>query len=186
MLVISVTTEITSIMHKTLRSASSLSLDESTILPWIERVAAFWTEQSGLPPITGRIVGWLMICDPPEQSAGQIADGIGASRASLTSSMRLLAAIGLVHSARTPGERTVRYRIDDNAWEMTLRRRIASLTSFRKITTDGLAMLGKENPRAARIRAADEIYAWAETLFESAPRLPDTTSRRKSRKTAQE
>jgi len=172
-------------MQKTNRLVNSLSLNESKLLQWIERVAVFWTEQSGLPPITGRIVGWLMVCDPPEQSAGQIASGIGASRASLTSSMRLLAAIGLVHSSRSPGERTVLYRIDDNAWEMTLRRRIASLTSFRKITTDGLAMLGKENPRSARIRAADEIYAWAERLFESAPRLPSSAGKLKTRKNAQ-
>lgn len=162
-------------MRKTVPSPKTVPNDQFATLQWIERVAVFWTEQSGLPPITGRIVGWLMICDPPEQSAGQIAAGIGASRASLTSSVRLLSAIGLIHSFRKPGERVVCYRIDDNAWELTLRRRIASLTSFRQITTDGLTMLGAENPRAARIRAADEIYAWAERLFDNAPCLPNST-----------
>jgi hypothetical protein len=54
---------------------------------WVERVATFCVEEWGLPPITGRVLGWLMICDPPEQSAGGIADAIQTSRASLTSNI---------------------------------------------------------------------------------------------------
>ena len=37
-----------------------------------------------------------MICDPAEQSPAEIAAAIGASRASLTTNMRLLIASGLV------------------------------------------------------------------------------------------
>ncbi len=39
---------------------------------WVERVAAAFAQHFGLPPITGRILGWLLICDPPEQSAAEI------------------------------------------------------------------------------------------------------------------
>jgi DNA-binding transcriptional regulator GbsR (MarR family) len=148
--------------------------DLEKVVRWVERVAVFWSEQSGLPPITGRIVGWLMICDSPEQSAGEIAAAIGASRASLTTSMRLLIAIGLVHSVTRPGRRTVYYRIDGDAWEMVLRRRIASMASFRAITREGLALLGENKPRAARIQAADQVYAWAESVFANAPPCPST------------
>ena len=73
------------------------NVEREHLLSWVERVAMFYAEQYGLPPITGRILGWLMICDPPEQSAGEIAEAIGASRASLTTSMRLLTATELVH-----------------------------------------------------------------------------------------
>jgi len=60
------------------------------IQQWIERVAAAFAQHFGLPPVTGRILGWLLICNPAEQSASEIARAIGASRASLTTSMRLL------------------------------------------------------------------------------------------------
>jgi DNA-binding transcriptional regulator GbsR (MarR family) len=142
------------------------------VIRWVERVAVFWSEQSGLPAITGRIVGWLMICDSPEQSAGEIAAAIGASRASLTTSMRLLIAIGLVHAVSRPGQRTIYYRIDGDAWEMVVRRRIASMASFRAITREGLALLGDNKSRAARIQAADQVYAWAEDVFANAPPCP--------------
>lgn len=147
----------------------------AAVLKWVERVAEFWSEQSGLPPITGRVVGWLMISEPAEQCAEEIAAAIGASRASLTTSMRLLIASGLVRSLRRPGGRTAFYQMDDDAWETVLRRRIAAMASFREITRQGLAMLGVDAPRAARIRSADEVYEWAEKVFAAAPPAPSAS-----------
>ena len=93
-------------------AATSRAVDGAQLLGWAERVATFFAEHYGLPPITGRILGWLMICDPTEQSAGEIADAIGASRASLTTNMRFLIASGLVRRLTRPGGRTSYYRID--------------------------------------------------------------------------
>ena len=56
--------------------------DRGRLIEWVEQVAMFCADEYGVPPIAGRILGWLMICDPPEQSAGEIAEAIGASRAS--------------------------------------------------------------------------------------------------------
>ena len=177
MLAISVHSEMASKHLSTTKNLKPHDIATERLLAWVERVAVFWTEQGGLPPITGRIVGWLMISDPAEQSAEEIATAIGASRASLTTSLRLLVAMGLVHSGRRPGARTVHYRIDDDAWEKLLRRRIARMASFREITRDGLALLGTGNPRATRIHAADQVYEWAEKIFAAAPPCPSTTRR---------
>jgi len=96
------------------------ALDHANRMDWVERVTTFCTEQWGLPPITGRILGWLMICDPAEQSAGQIAEAIGASRASLTANIRQLTAAGFVRRRSRPGERTTYFWIDDDAWERAM------------------------------------------------------------------
>ncbi len=138
-------------------------------LAWVERVATFFFNVYGLPPITGRILGWLMICDPPEESAGAIATAIGASRASLTTNMRLLTQSGLVHRRMRPGERTAYYRVDDDAWEQVLRRRFTSLAAFRDIAKDGMALIGSDTPRAHRLRAAHQMFEWA---AEVAAKLP--------------
>lgn len=142
------------------------------ILRWVERVAAFFHDQYGLPPITGRILGWLMIADPPEQSAAEIATAIGASRASLTTNMRLLTATGLVRRRPRVGTRTASYRVEDDAWEEVIRRRFATLKGFLEITEDGLALVGRDSKRAARIRAAHDIYEWAGAIFADAPAPP--------------
>ena len=132
---------------------------------WIERVAAAFTEHLGLPPITGRILGWLLICDPPEQSAGDIAAAIGASRASLTTSMRLLTVGGLVRRRTRPGERTTYFRIDDDAWEKVIRQRISALASLRDITGDAMRLVGSDSERGARVRAAHDFFGWLAERF---------------------
>lgn len=148
------------------------------ILRWVERVATFCHDQYGLPPITGRILGWLMIADPPEQSAAEIARAIGASRASLTTNMRLLTASGLVHRRSLVGTRTSSYRVEDDAWAEVIRRRFVTLKGFLEITEDGMALLGRDSPRAARIRAAHDVYEWAGAIFADAPAPP---ARKRSR-----
>ena len=141
----------------------STSMDERTA--WAERAAAFFAEQYGIPPIAGRILGWLMVCDPPAQSATAIAEAIGASRASLTSNMNLLTAARLVRKHRVPGDRTTYFRIDDDAWPRVVRERIATLASFVAIADDGLALFEPGDERAARVRAARDTFAWlAEAL----------------------
>jgi len=135
------------------------------IAAWVERVAAAFAQHFGLPPITGRILGWLLICQPPEQSAGEIAAAIGASRASLTNSMRLLTAGDLVRRSTRPGARTTYFCIDDDAWEKLIRRRIAAMASLRDITGDAMALIGPDSERAARLRGAHMFFGWLTERF---------------------
>lgn len=138
---------------------------EPRVRDWVERVAAFCVDEWGLPPITGRVLGWLMICDPPEQSAADIADAIRASRASLTTNMRYLTAIDLVRKVRHPGDRTAYYRIEDDAWHTVIRRKIESLSAFGDIADEGAAIAGGD-ARAERIRTAREALTWLRDLTE--------------------
>jgi DNA-binding transcriptional regulator GbsR (MarR family) len=144
--------------------------DRKQIQNWVERVAAAFAQHFGLPPITGRILGWLLICDPAEQSAGEIADAIGASRASLTTSMRLLTVGELVRRRHRPGERTTYYRIDDDAWEKVIRQRIVGMASLREITEDAMALVGPETERASRVRSANAFFGWLSEAFAASAR----------------
>ncbi|MEV1169234.1 helix-turn-helix domain-containing protein [Nonomuraea sp. NPDC049784] len=133
--------------------------DRERTLDWVERVAMFCGDAWGLAPITGRILGWLLICSPAEQSAGEIADAIGASRASMTSNMRLLTSVGLVRRRTRPGERTTYYRIEDDAFEKVVRQRLASFAAFGEIAEEGLKLGGADAERTRRIRSAQQSIA---------------------------
>jgi hypothetical protein len=166
MLVISAHTEITSMKKPPAPGRKPRGRpDAAAIQAWVERVASAFAHHFGLPPITGRILGWLLICDPPEQSAGEIAEAIGASRASLTTSMRLLTTGNLVRRSHRPGERTTWYRIDDDAWEKVIRQRIAAMASLREVTEDAMALIGHDTPRASRVRAAHGFFGWLSEVF---------------------
>jgi DNA-binding transcriptional regulator GbsR (MarR family) len=146
--------------------------DDDAVLAWVERVGAFFEVNYGMPPITGRIVGWLLICDPAEQSAGAVAAAIKASRASLTTNMRALIATGLVRRLRRAGDRTAYYRVDDDAWETVIRHRVASLAAIDQLTEEGMHLVGRGSPRAARLQATHEVFAWFEALLADAPGPP--------------
>jgi len=144
--------------------------EQEPLLEWVERVAMYLA-RDGVPPIAGRVLGWLMVCDPPEQSAGQISAAIGASRASLTSNLRLLTGMGFLTWRTRPGERTLYYRMADDAWAVVARQQIAGITSFLDITRDGLDLVGPDDGRAARIRQAHTTFEWMAGVFKGAPPL---------------
>jgi DNA-binding transcriptional ArsR family regulator len=129
-------------------------------------VATFFASMAGWPPITGRVLGWLMVCDPAEQSAADIVAATGASRASLTSTMRMLTAAGMVRRLTRAGGRTTYYRVDDTAWSEVLRQRFQLVAAFSKITGEGMEMLGADSPRSARVRAAHDIFRWFDQEIE--------------------
>ncbi|MFJ8916128.1 GbsR/MarR family transcriptional regulator [Amycolatopsis sp. NPDC102389] len=143
--------------------------NQDEVLKWVEQVATFCVEEWGLPPITGRILGLLMICDPPQRSAGEIAETIQASRASLTSNMRFLTVIGLIRKVRVPGDRTAYYRIEDDAWHKVIQRKLDSLAAFGDIAEQGLALAGGEGPRAERIRTAQRSLTWLRDIAAQNP-----------------
>lgn len=145
--------------------------DQAQLLQWVEQVTAYLT-RDGFPPIAARILGWLLICDPPEQPAAEIAAAIDASRASLTTNMQVLTVMGLVSRHSRPGERTAYYRVEDEAWERLVRQRIAGLAAFCEITSAGMRLVGPESRRATRIRAAHETFDWMARVFADAPPLP--------------
>ncbi|WP_188197383.1 GbsR/MarR family transcriptional regulator [Nonomuraea sp. SYSU D8015] len=144
--------------------------EQEPLLEWVERVAMYLA-RDGVPPIAGRVLGWLMICDPPEQSAGQISTAIGASRASLTSSLRLLTSMKFLTWRTRPGERTVYYRMAEDAWAVVVRRQVASIASFMDITHDGVDLVGADEERAARVRQAHATFEWMAKVFDNAPPL---------------
>ncbi|MEV0824058.1 GbsR/MarR family transcriptional regulator [Nonomuraea rubra] len=142
--------------------------EQDPLLEWVERVAMYLA-RDGVPPIAGRVLGWLMVCDPPEQSAGQISQAIGASRASLTSNLRLLTSMGFLTWRTRPGERTVYYRMAEDAWSVVARKQIEGISSFLDITRDGLDLVGRQDERARRIHQAHAMFEWMAKVFENAP-----------------
>src|SRR5260370_37675780 len=89
------------------------------------------------------------------------------SRASLTTNMRLLTAGQYVRQRTRPAGRTSYYRIEADRWHRAVRRKLASLDTFRDIASDALELLGSDNPRSGRIRAARESFSWVSELLNS-------------------
>ena len=142
--------------------------DREQVLEWVERVAAFVSAEWGLAPITGRVLGWLMACDPPAQTASEIADAIGASRASLTTNMHLLTSIKLIRRFRKPGERNVYYQIEDDAWSKVIRQKLAAFTAFDELAAAGLRLGWTDEAQTRRIESARTAIAGLAKVLDQA------------------
>lgn len=120
-------------------------------------------EAQGLPRMAGRILGALLVADPPEQSAEDLADTLQASRGSISTNTRLLEGPGLIERVAKPGDRKVYYRNRPDAWYQATRSRAASFTTMRRLAARALELLG-DAPPAVRRGAEDmhEFYAFWE------------------------
>ncbi|GAA4505093.1 MULTISPECIES: GbsR/MarR family transcriptional regulator [Nonomuraea] len=146
-------------------------------LDFVDDVAAFFAAE-GLPHIAGRVIGWLLICDPPEQSAAQLAQALQVSRSSISSTTRLLTPSGLVEGVRRRGDRQEYFRIAADGWSRMLANRYAKTTAFRQVTERGLTVLSGAAPgRRERLANVAELYRFLESEL---PALWDRWERRRS------
>jgi len=77
-------------------------------------------EAHRMPPMVGRVLGRLHLCYPPEQSMAQLTEALGASKASISTTLGLLDRLGVVERRRQPGERQEYFRLHSGALTMHL------------------------------------------------------------------
>src|SRR5580704_16384657 len=68
-------------------------------------------ETSGWPGLAGRVIGELMLADPPYLSTAQLCERCGASKGHLSTTLKLLTTSGLVERFGVPGSRRDHYRM---------------------------------------------------------------------------
>jgi DNA-binding MarR family transcriptional regulator len=129
---------------------------------WVEELAMLF-EREGLPRMAGRIFGWLLVCEPPEQSMEELATSLQGSKASMSTMTRVLAQAGLVERIRPPGARRDHFRIRPGQWERLWRRRAEQLRETTALMGRGLVLLSGSPPQARRrLEELHEQYVFFE------------------------
>ncbi len=131
---------------------------EVELREWVEQVSML-LERDGLPRMAGRIFGWLLVCDPPEQSMEDLALAVQGSKASMSTMTRLLVQAGLVEKVRTPGSRRDQFRVQPGQWQKLWRSRIELIHQATALTGRGLDLLaGKPSALRARLEELHRQY----------------------------
>ncbi len=150
-------------------------MSETTRSPGVSEVTELvgvWFSTLGVPRSSGQIFGYLMACDPAEQSAGEIAAGTGMSRGSVSTGARMLVRLGAIEERHRVGDRKTYYRLRSGWWVQ------AATTKM-----SGFDHLAEE---ARRIRAAgsvtrtdglDELIAFSAFWSEEIPKLRERWER---------
>jgi DNA-binding transcriptional regulator GbsR (MarR family) len=123
--------------------------------------AAVVLESLGMPRSYGKLLAWLLVCDPPQQSSTEMAGALDLSAGSVSTGLRLLVNSGLVRRVAVPGKRGKVYELADNA--MVLASQDDRVRIFRELMERGIEVVGGENPeRSRRLRQTRDFYAFME------------------------
>ena len=81
-------------------------------ITFADHTGRFYARRYGMAPMVGRLLGYLAVCDPNEQSIAELADALLASRSAIAGAVNTLENLGLIRRSRAAGERMDRVRVD--------------------------------------------------------------------------
>src|SRR3954467_10395967 len=142
-----------------------------------ERESAFVEEMGqalasyGMTPMAGRVWGWLLICDPPEQTAADLANALGASRGAISGTARILSNAGMIRRTRRRGDRREYFSAPPEALDAFLASAGRIYRQFREMAERGLLAIADRPPeRRRRLEEIRDLFAFVEV---EVPRVAD-------------
>ncbi len=123
-------------------------------------------EQGGHPRMAGRMLGWLLICNPPHQSTAQLAEALQASKGSISTMTRLLLQMGFIERVAMPANRREYFRLKSGAWTEYIKQTVYELTAMRELAKRGLKLTeNQDTALQERLREARDLYAYLEREY---------------------
>ncbi|MBI1389024.1 MAG: MarR family transcriptional regulator [bacterium] len=132
------------------------------IMRWVDEFGLYF-EESGLPRTAGRILGWLLVANPPEQSASDLTEALKVSKSNISASARMLQQFGLIERVSRPGDRKDYYRMRSDVWANAFLNKVGQFTRMRSLADRGLKLLdAAPDEDKARLNEFREFYAFFE------------------------
>jgi hypothetical protein len=147
--------------------ADVASVPDDSQLLFADHVGRFHARQYGFPPMAGRLLGYLFVCDPPQQTIDELGEALPASRSAITGAVKLLESYGMARRARTAGGRMDWVGLNPAGQPQNFG--AGPHKEHVALFREGLALLTDAPPE--RRGPLEEMVALAEFLAERLPRL---------------
>jgi hypothetical protein len=145
-----------------LAAAPPLAPDSAAVDAYVEEVARYF-EGAGWPRMAGRLLGALLVAEPREQTAADLAQRLHASRGSISTMSRLLISVDLVERWTRPGDRRVYLRFRDDAWLKVMSDKTRWISDLRGIGERGLLLFGEtDGPARGSLRELVQLMEYFE------------------------
>ena len=131
-----------------------------------DHMGRFYARRYSFPPMVGRLIGYLAVCDPPNPTIGELAEALLASRSAIAGAVKTLETIQVAQRSRVAGERMDRVRITA---EQSMQMDVSEYEEMRELAREGLEVLRDAPPE--RRAALLEMSAFADFLVEEIPKL---------------
>jgi hypothetical protein len=118
--------------------------------------------------MVGRLIGYLAVSDPPDQTIADLAEALLASRSAISGAVKTLETMHVIARTRSAGERMDRVRIDMSTPE-SLGMDISEYEQMGELAREGLEVLGDAPVERRAILL--EFAAFADFLVEQIGRF---------------
>jgi DNA-binding transcriptional regulator GbsR (MarR family) len=135
-------------------------------ITFADHMGRFYAHRFSFPPMVGRLIGYLAVCDPPDPTIGELAEALLASRSAIAGAVKTLETIHVVQRSRVAGERMDRVRITA---QQSMQMDVSEYEEMRELAREGLEVIGDAPPE--RRAALLEMAAFSDFLVEEIPRL---------------
>jgi DNA-binding MarR family transcriptional regulator len=135
-------------------------------LTFADHAGRFYARRYGMAPMVGRLLGYLAVCDPREQSITELADALLASRSAIAGAVNTLESLGLIRRTRAAGDRMDRVCIDMSS-QRAMGFDISEYQEQGELAREGLRLLAGAAPDRRAI-----VLEWAAFADFLVDRLP--------------
>ena len=125
---------------------------------FVDRLGLFM-EMLGGPRTMGRVYGWLLICDPPQQSLTELAAALSVSKASISTVARQLLEGGMVERLPSPNRQHL-YRVTPGGFTSVLETQLSLMRRGIEPAEFALSVLGED--RAEQRRRVEDFRDFCE------------------------
>jgi hypothetical protein len=135
-------------------------------ITFADHMGRHYARRYGFPPMMGRLLGYLAVCDPPEQSIGELADALLASRSAIAGAVNALEVTHVIQRSRAAGQRMDRVWIDMSS-PQARGMDVSEYEELRDMAREGLEVV--VDAPVERRAILLEMEAFAEFLVERIP-----------------
>jgi DNA-binding MarR family transcriptional regulator len=132
-------------------------------ITFADHMGRHYARRYAFPPMAGRVLGYLLVCDPPDQSIAELSEALLASRSAITGALDVLERLHAIQRLRAAGERMDRVRTD-LASAQSHGFDVSEYQELGDLAREGLELLGNASPE--RRATLVEMAAFADWLVD--------------------
>jgi DNA-binding transcriptional regulator GbsR (MarR family) len=126
---------------------------------FVEDISLYF-EQMGLPRTVGRVLGALMISDPPSQSFIDLCSFVSTSKGAVSTATRLLVEMDLIERVPSPVPRQIYFQFQPGRWLVSVRQQLRLWVSLHQLAERGLELLQDRDPALCnRLKEAHDTFS---------------------------
>jgi DNA-binding transcriptional regulator GbsR (MarR family) len=133
---------------------------------YVEEFALFAEQEVGLGATIGRVLAWMLVCEPPQQTLDEICEALDMSKSTISTTVRLMSQFGMIERVSVRGDRRHFYQMNQGFWTQRFDQALHEFARFNEMAEKGLALLADADPKdRERLENMQALYQFLTKEF---------------------